>query len=611
MAHEAEISVPGSFVVLQGSPGDGMSNTIDSLPLLPEFLDDPPDAGAGNMGRSADHLDEGQRRTQHPGSTLFSPSQSNMSQQQRNDEGSLREWRAECRSQERQQRQDWKNSFESQYYRQQEGEGGSVSTNSMIESQNDRDAMWWQIDGRLALLRELPTRLPSGVVVRTSLGTLSPGSTLVATDIIHLHSSSLKRVARSPTHTSYSNGNPQQSIYPSGRQGLVQMLKIVSSGPGQMTAYVTLNVDGYPLMAPGLPSLYVNPNVWIWRVTCPVGAYVRLGLELNTQHVDTIPYGSLVRVTRKTVNDHGLARLRVQSVVDDTSNRNRAARMVDGWCSEFLNPLSGQRGSVARPLSFPVPAVYKVRLREGAVIRRDVELSSPQIGHAPHGAEISIIGRAFSEHPMDRCIERLQLAGNGGWISVRLNRPPPEDELVVDFVGLDSSFDPTKPGHFHLETQRQVEGYIREALEASGEVASTDVPDISRLQINENIEGNGASHANATAAAAHDESTLVTEGDESLVSERPQPSMSLNSSVARTRNATVQQRRQKMRCTPTKNDDDRCLICLTEERNATIVHGETGHVACCLVCARILKARGDKCPVCRFEIDLIIQHFWA
>jgi hypothetical protein len=40
--------------------------------------------------------------------------------------------------------------------------------------------------------------------------------------------------------------------------------------------------------------------------------------------------------------------------------------------------------------------------------------------------------------------------------------------------------------------------------------------------------------------------------------------------------------------------DEKCLICLSDERTATLVHGETGHIACCLVCARILKARGDK-----------------
>ncbi|KAL3769005.1 hypothetical protein ACHAW5_007831 [Stephanodiscus triporus] len=57
--------------------------------------------------------------------------------------------------------------------------------------------------------------------------------------------------------------------------------------------------------------------------------------------------------------------------------------------------------------------------------------------------------------------------------------------------------------------------------------------------------------------------------------------------------------------------NNRCLICLSDERTSTIVHGETGHIACCLACARILKARGDSCPVCRLPIDLVIQHFWA
>merc|ERR1712194_871729 len=59
------------------------------------------------------------------------------------------------------------------------------------------------------------------------------------------------------------------------------------------------------------------------------------------------------------------------------------------------------------------------------------------------------------------------------------------------------------------------------------------------------------------------------------------------------------------------SNPNRCLICLDSERTATIVHGETGHVVCCLACARILKARGDSCPVCRLPIDLVIQQFWA
>ena len=63
--------------------------------------------------------------------------------------------------------------------------------------------------------------------------------------------------------------------------------------------------------------------------------------------------------------------------------------------------------------------------------------------------------------------------------------------------------------------------------------------------------------------------------------------------------------------TSSANNPNRCLICLSDERTATIVHGETGHIACCLTCARILKARGDACPVCRLPIDLVVQQFWA
>ena len=35
MAHEAETIIPGSFVVLQGNPGDGMCDTISTCPELP------------------------------------------------------------------------------------------------------------------------------------------------------------------------------------------------------------------------------------------------------------------------------------------------------------------------------------------------------------------------------------------------------------------------------------------------------------------------------------------------------------------------------------------------------------------------------------------------
>jgi hypothetical protein len=49
-------------------------------------------------------------------------------------------------------------------------------------------------------------------------------------------------------------------------------------------------------------------------------------------------------------------------------------RLVEGWCSQFLNPMSGQGGSVVQPIPFCVPVVYRVTLPEGAVVRQEIEL---------------------------------------------------------------------------------------------------------------------------------------------------------------------------------------------------------------------------------------------
>jgi E3 ubiquitin-protein ligase Mdm2 len=194
------------------------------------------------------------------------------------------------------------------------------------------------------------------------------------------------------------------------------------------------------------------------------------------------------------------------------------------------------------------------------VIRQDVELSSPQIGVAPFGSVVKVVGRAFSEHPVDKCIERLKLAGNAGWISVRLNRPPPNDDMVVEFLDVDGDFDPEEPGLYHLEAQRAARA---ERHQISGEQHSAaDLSSVDENDLSDSDEDMESSTGNGNGG-----------GD--------------------------------------NYSDLRCVVCLTSERNATIVHGETGHVVCCLVCARILKARGDNCPVCRCRIDVIIQHFYA
>ena len=48
---------------------------------------------------------------------------------------------------------------------------------------------------------------------------------------------------------------------------------------------------------------------------------------------------------------------------------------------------------------------------------------------------------------------------------------------------------------------------------------------------------------------------------------------------------------------------------MDEPRNATLVHGDTGHVCCCLECAQDLKPKGLACPMCRKPIDVVIRQF--
>ncbi|KAK9525929.1 hypothetical protein VZT92_016596 [Zoarces viviparus] len=51
---------------------------------------------------------------------------------------------------------------------------------------------------------------------------------------------------------------------------------------------------------------------------------------------------------------------------------------------------------------------------------------------------------------------------------------------------------------------------------------------------------------------------------------------------------------------------DPCLICQSRPKNGCIVHGGTGHLMSCYVCARKLKKRNKLCPVCRLPIQSVI-----
>lgn len=58
---------------------------------------------------------------------------------------------------------------------------------------------------------------------------------------------------------------------------------------------------------------------------------------------------------------------------------------------------------------------------------------------------------------------------------------------------------------------------------------------------------------------------------------------------------------------------DPCLICQSRPKNGCIVHGRTGHLMSCYVCARKLKKRNKLCPVCRLPIQSVVLTYisWA
>ena len=72
------------------------------------------------------------------------------------------------------------------------------------------------------------------------------------------------------------------------------------------------------------------------------------------------------------------------------------------------------------------------------VVNTGIEISSSEVGLAPKGVFLSIVGRAFSDHPRSCCIERLRLAGGCGWISSRLSESQSDhSQMMIELVGID------------------------------------------------------------------------------------------------------------------------------------------------------------------------------
>jgi hypothetical protein len=234
-------------------------------------------------------------------------------------------WIKSRRRNELQQRNDWEESLYQVPPEIKSNHAMMTRAPTTIPNNDPQSRSWWQRNGEVAVLRELPTKLVhDGSVAVNRIGTLPPGMTIVANDLIELNSITLLPIA---TKSSIPPATPnRQRSFSQGRVGIIQMIK-VETKEGR-TGYACLSLDGYPLLAPGLPDAYVNPGAPnIWRVTCPSGAFVREGLDLRTRHTKTLPYGSLVRVSRRCINDQGLSRLRPSGYFDlQTTTRGASER---------------------------------------------------------------------------------------------------------------------------------------------------------------------------------------------------------------------------------------------------------------------------------------------
>ena len=69
-------------------------------------------------------------------------------------------------------------------------------------------------------------------------------------------------------------------------------------------------------------------------------------------------------------------------------------------------------------------------------------------------------------------------------------------------------------------------------------------------------------------------------------------------------------------CTPrkrTKTNSESytnlCQICFSKPKEASLIHGKTGHQVCCYTCAKKLRRHGKPCPVCRRPIQRVIKNF--
>lgn len=121
--------------------------------------------------------------------------------------------------------------------------------------------------------------------------------------------------------------------------------------------------------------------------------HVPIRILHSSSNTWVLPILLCVQVLERRINDAGLPRLKI----------------AEGWISEVLNPLSGQRGPVVEIVRLLQPLRYRIILGDGAVVRRTVELASSQVKTVRCGEIVNVSAKQFSDLG-NRCVQRLKLA---------------------------------------------------------------------------------------------------------------------------------------------------------------------------------------------------------
>eukprot|EP01025_Chloroclados_australasicus_P050116 TRINITY_DN572_c0_g1_i1.p1 TRINITY_DN572_c0_g1~~TRINITY_DN572_c0_g1_i1.p1 ORF type:complete len:445 (+),score=23.06 TRINITY_DN572_c0_g1_i1:172-1506(+) len=58
-----------------------------------------------------------------------------------------------------------------------------------------------------------------------------------------------------------------------------------------------------------------------------------------------------------------------------------------------------------------------------------------------------------------------------------------------------------------------------------------------------------------------------------------------------------------------REDEQLCVVCLSEPKSVGLAHGETVHKCLCVECSKSFE-RGQPCPICKQPIDLILKKFF-